>query len=747
VELSLTSHDTTTYALDYISRGWAVVPLHDVVGGTCSCGSADPKHDRAQGGKHPLYTGWQNAGIRDAAGVRDAWARRPGANLGIVTGRASGIWALDVDPDNAGDRQLAGLVAAFGPLPETRIHRTGSGGAHYLWLMPDFEFTNSRGRLPLGLDVRGNASQVVAPPSFTLKGPYGVLLDAPVVAAPGWLLGMIKPAERVEVDEEVQRGQWSDPRWSPEAGVGMQNGSDRGSAYAGVAVRDLLAQLAGAGVGERNTTAYRVGRRLAELVASPWSGLNVDHVWAAYMEACAVADVDGGFSQAEAHDVLVKAVRDQGGRGVALPAADFYGTVVPWVPPTDFDQAGQVPGAAGVSVAGSAESINGPVDQGVVAPAVDPTFDLAVRVEMGRQMVRDEARRRLTENDKRPTDFDRVALDDAGLALLPAPVPLVAGWLDRNTLARINGPSGHGKSFVVLDFGACVATGRQWHGLAVAQVPVCYVLAEGAQGMAARARSWCERHDATSTGITFVPRPVQVAGPEWEAFKAWCVRRAFGLIVFDTQARNTVGVDENDATETGQIVAGLDEIRALSGACALLVHHRGLRGDHGRGSTAMRGALDIELDVSRQGSTVTLKSTKQKDRADPAQLQFTMQALGDSVVLVGERDSLGPFTSPTVTLTLRERCAMAIAHALIDAHGSGLTRAEAQTHARVTLGLGADESTRRTVRRAWSDLVDLGRIAKAQGREAHFFIDIEGATILQANPDKVVAGGPEVYLP
>jgi len=264
--------------------------------------------------------------------------------------------------------------------------------------------------------------------------------------------------------------------------------------------------------------------------------------------------------------------------------------------------------------------------------------------------------------------------------------------------------------------------------------------------MARRAQAWCERHDLESTAITFVPRPVQVAGPEWEAFKSWCVREDFGLIIFDTQARSTVGVDENDATEMGEIVASLDEIRMATGACAMLVHHRGLRGDQGRGSSAIRGALDTELDVSRQGTTVTVKSTKQKDGADPEPLRFTMTTLGASVVLVGERDTLGPFTSPSgAPVSLRERCAVAIAYALMDAKGSGLTRSEAQSHARVALGLGGDESTRRTVRRAWADLIGLGRIAKAPGREAHFFIDLEGATIMQANPDKVVAGGPEVY--
>ncbi len=752
-------NDTASAAQRYIAMGWAVVRLYDVSGGLCSCGSDDePHHSLTQGGKHPIGTKWQNAGIRDVAVAREAWAQRPTANLGIVTGRASGIWVLDVDPEHGGDEKLAALLAAYGPLPETWVVQTGSGGRHYYWTMPDFDFTISRGRLPVGLDVRGNSGQVVAPPSYTLKGEYRILHPGQVVAAPGWLLSMIKPPERPEPGFEAPVP-WSE---------GELTG--RGSGYAQSAVSRLLAELAEAQPGTRNETAYRVGRRLAELVNSPWCGLDGEEVFVGFMAAARMCDIDGRFSATEAETTLRKAVAGQAGRGVPPPPMppDMSGT--PWKPPpiidsgevddssngqvvSDFDQAGQDPakvedatGVAKESTEVAARPINGPIEQ----PKQVDFWEQAVQAEFSRMLVREEAMRRHRARSVVRTDFDQIALDDAGMAELPGVVELVADWLDMDCLARVNGPSGHGKSFVVLDIGACVSTGRAWHGHAVTQASVCYVVAEGARGTAKRAQAWCKRHDLDSTGITFIPRPVQIGGAEWETFKIWCIRRQFGLIIFDTQARNTVGSDENDATEMGLIVAGLDEIRSQTRACGMLVHHRGLRGDQGRGSTAVRGAMDIEIDVSRQGTTVTMKSTKQKDRADPAPLQFTMNELAESIVLIAETDAVsigGPFTSPpAVPLSLRERCSIAIAQALLDAAGSGLTRTEAQAHARVSLGLGADESTRRIVRRGWSDLIGLGRIAKAVGREAHFFIEIDGAPILAANPDKAVQGGPEVYV-
>lgn len=762
-------------AAAYIARGWAVIPLHDVAAGECSCGSADePRHSPSQGGKHPLWGGWQNAGIRDVAVAASVWAGRPQANLGIVTGRASGLWVLDVDPDHGGDQRLVELIQANGPLPLTRTVQTGSGGRHYYFAMPDFDFTTSRGRLPAGLDVRGNAGQVVAPPSWTLKGEYRVLADPGVVAAPGWLLDLIRPAP---ARESVAAG--VAPAWE-----------GRGSEYAVAAVRALLAELAAAVPGTRNETAYRVGRRLAELVNSPWAGLGDGSAVAdAFMAAAAACDVDGGFSQTEAADVLNKAIRAQAGRGADLPEATFYGQV--WTPPvpvfppgmsgngnidvgnvdssgnispgaqgaggsaSDFDHAGQDPAANPFSTPGMRTSTD------VAAPLIneyaeqpkrqDPWED-AVSREVSRLLVRREAEKRVAAWGVPPIDFDCEALDAAGLSVIPELEPLVDGHLYADTLARINGPSGHGKSFVAVDLVCCVGSGRRWHGYDVRAAPALIVVAEGAAGMRSRIAAWQIRHEVAddALGVTFLTRAVQIGGVRWPAFLDWCLSRRFGLIVFDTQARSTVGRKENDATEMGEVVAALDELRERTRACVTLIHHRGKTGDEGRGSSAMKGAMDTEMDVSRNGSTVTLKVTKAKDRAQETPIQFTMNSCGDSLVLVSDRDTLtpgSPFVAPSVQLTGQERAALAIAQALVDAAGSGLTRAEAQTHARVSMGLPATDTVKKMIRRAWSDLMNLGRLAKADGREAYFWIEVEGLERLVPNPDKAVQGGPERYVP
>jgi len=53
-----------SYALDYASRGWPVVPMHSPQGdGSCSCG----KDDCPNVGKHPRIRDWINEATMDQA--------------------------------------------------------------------------------------------------------------------------------------------------------------------------------------------------------------------------------------------------------------------------------------------------------------------------------------------------------------------------------------------------------------------------------------------------------------------------------------------------------------------------------------------------------------------------------------------------------------------------------------------------------------------------------------------------------
>ncbi|MER6484112.1 AAA family ATPase [Streptomyces virginiae] len=212
-------------------------------------------------------------------------------------------------------------------------------------------------------------------------------------------------------------------------------------------------------------------------------------------------------------------------------------------------------------------------------------------------------------------------LDTDGLDKLRPLEPLLGDLLHCNTLARAIGPSGTFKSFVLLDMCAHIGTGMRWHGHYARQGLVVYLVAEGAEGIRKRVRAWEQHHGVRMDNVRFLPRPVQAMDPEWEVLTEVMRRMEPSLIVVDTQARVTVGIEENSNTEMGRVVARLDRLRDVTGACVTLVHHTGHVGEHGRGASAVKGALHSELMISRKGDrlsnfVLTVKSGKQKDEEE-----------------------------------------------------------------------------------------------------------------------------------
>lgn len=152
-------------ALEYLARGWSVVPGHTVTEVGCSCRQADC--DRP--GKHPMVK-WAEfqTELPSPNTVRYWWKRWPDANVIIITGAKSGIVAIDVDPRHQGDESWK-VWAASHALPPTPISITGSGGQHIVFKHPGSEIRNTVDLLP-GVDFRGDGGYILAPPSMHASG-------------------------------------------------------------------------------------------------------------------------------------------------------------------------------------------------------------------------------------------------------------------------------------------------------------------------------------------------------------------------------------------------------------------------------------------------------------------------------------------------------------------------------------------------------------------------------------------------
>jgi RecA/RadA recombinase len=210
---------------------------------------------------------------------------------------------------------------------------------------------------------------------------------------------------------------------------------------------------------------------------------------------------------------------------------------------------------------------------------------------------------------------------DAEIEKLPDPRWLVEKLLPEQALAVLYGQPGDGKSFLALDLALAVATGQKWLGHSVHQGAVLYIAAEGSSGLKGRIRAWKLSHAISgSAGVLFSLVPVQLVERGdvealLEAVKRQLPPQWIHLVVVDTLAMCFVGRDENAAKEMGELVAAASALRHATGGTVLLVHHSGKRQKAERGSSALKGAADTMIRVTKRDNVLTLHCDKQKDSA------------------------------------------------------------------------------------------------------------------------------------
>jgi len=205
------------------------------------------------------------------------------------------------------------------------------------------------------------------------------------------------------------------------------------------------------------------------------------------------------------------------------------------------------------------------------------------------------------------------------LMKLPPPAWLIEGLIEESVFGVLYGPSGEGKSFVALDWALSVASSEKWQERCVVGGAVVYVVAEGGRNIWKRIKAWMDEHSVKDVpGLFIILDSVQftndshVRGLLLQIQKAGINPR---LIIIDTLARCFDG-DENSSQDMGRFVKACATVQRSLTATVLAVHHTGKKANSKsgeRGSSALRGAADVMISVSKRGDIVQINVDKQKD--------------------------------------------------------------------------------------------------------------------------------------
>lgn len=255
---------------------------------------------------------------------------------------------------------------------------------------------------------------------------------------------------------------------------------------------------------------------------------------------------------------------------------------------------------------------------------------------IARQRHRDDITARARAGDVPALDLAAEVFTVSGLAALEPVRPLIEGFIPGGQLIDLNGQPGSGKTMAAVSMAAAVASGTRWCGHAVEKrAAVLYVAAEGAAGIRARLLAWCEVNDVAPKAIedTFIiaPRAVQVGDDNhMQQVRDLVKKHNVALVVFDTRARCTVGVEENSATDHGRVISRADDINQQTGAAVLVVHHTAAGSERARGTTAWDGGVWSSLLLARVGGKtstsrkIQMTCAKHKEWPDKCTHQFKL---------------------------------------------------------------------------------------------------------------------------
>ena len=202
----------------------------------------------------------------------------------------------------------------------------------------------------------------------------------------------------------------------------------------------------------------------------------------------------------------------------------------------------------------------------------------------------------------------------------PPIVWIVEGLIQAGSVNVLYGDSATKKTFVLLDLCMCVSHGAPWLGMATTQSNVFIVDEESGKRRILDRMQWTARgrgYDQTTPVYCHSLEGYDLDKPQWYGQLITMLQEtSAGLCIIDAMMDVMPGKKENEADEMNPLFRTLRKIAEDLNVAFIVVHHANKQGGKNdfRGSTAIKGAVDVMIKVESEPGADLIKFTSPKTR-------------------------------------------------------------------------------------------------------------------------------------
>jgi len=194
---------------------------------------------------------------------------------------------------------------------------------------------------------------------------------------------------------------------------------------------------------------------------------------------------------------------------------------------------------------------------------------------------------------------------------------LIKGLIRQGELIMLYSPAGTYKSMLAMHLGLSVANGTEFFELETRKANVLLLDNENPiPTIVNRLKKIClgMGFEEKDFPMNFLIRQGQLDNPEFiEKLKKLIEEENVQLIIIDT-LRRFHSLEENSSKEMNQLYQIFDELREKTNASTLLLHHTNKGDETYRGSVDLKGMLDCQLKIKRQGTSNRFILENEKNR-------------------------------------------------------------------------------------------------------------------------------------